>query len=179
MKGRRLRPAPFADTLPGTEALLYAPRMSWRNELKLADLPAGEALELTCPKCGAARYATAAELSAHKMPGALDGETVSLATAYLDQVEARLRCRRSGQDDCRGCGKIRSAGLSAGCLNAGGASAGAPAPARVSTLIGDVVFDRSEARNRPKTYYSAAARIEMPNDPRLEDVLGKPLDAVS
>jgi hypothetical protein len=38
--------------------------MSWRNELKLADLPAGEALEITCPKCGAARYATAAELSA-------------------------------------------------------------------------------------------------------------------
>ena len=70
--------------------------MSWRNELKLADLPAGEALELTCPKCGAARYATAAELSAHKMSGALDGETVSLATAYLDQIEARLRCRRCG-----------------------------------------------------------------------------------
>jgi hypothetical protein len=62
--------------------------MSWRSELKLADLPADEALEITCPKCGAARYATAAELSAHKMPGALDGETVSLATAYLDQVEA-------------------------------------------------------------------------------------------
>ena len=39
VKGRRLRPAPFADTLPGTEALLYAPRMSWRSELKLADLP--------------------------------------------------------------------------------------------------------------------------------------------
>src|SRR5680860_708561 len=70
--------------------------MSWRNELKLADLPAGEALEIACPKCGAARYATAAELSAHKMPGALDGETVSVATAYLDQVEARLRCRRCG-----------------------------------------------------------------------------------
>ena len=70
--------------------------MSWRNELKLADLPAGEALEIACPKCGAARYATAAELSAHKMPGALHGETVSLASAYLDQVEARLRCRRCG-----------------------------------------------------------------------------------
>lgn len=47
--------------------------------MKLADLPAGEALEI---KCGAARYATAAELSAHKMLGALHGETVSLATAY-------------------------------------------------------------------------------------------------
>jgi len=70
--------------------------MSWRNELKLADLPAGEALEITCPKCGAARYATAAELSAHRIAGALDGEIVSLATAYLDQVEARLRCRRCG-----------------------------------------------------------------------------------
>ena len=103
--------------------------MSWRNELKLADLPAGEALEIACPKCGAARYATAAELSAHKMPGALDGETVSLAAAYLDQVEARLRCRRcGGQDDCRGCGKIRSAGLSAGCLNAGGAWLAHPCP---------------------------------------------------
>ena len=71
--------------------------MSWLNELKLADLPAGEALEIACPKCGAARYATAAELSAHKMPGALDGETVSLATAYLDQVEARLRCGGPGR----------------------------------------------------------------------------------
>ena len=70
--------------------------MSWRNELKVGDLPAGEALEIACLKCGAARYATAAELSAHKMPGALHGETVSLATAYLDQVEARLRCRRCG-----------------------------------------------------------------------------------
>ena len=71
--------------------------MSWRNELKSwRDLPAGEALEIACPKCGAARYATAAELSAHKMPGALDGETVSLAAAYLDQIEARLRCRRCG-----------------------------------------------------------------------------------
>src|SRR5665809_127624 len=72
--------------------------MSWRSELKLADLPAGEALEIACLKCGAARYATAAELSAHKMRGALDGETVSLAAAYLDQVEARLRCRRCGGD---------------------------------------------------------------------------------
>ena len=70
--------------------------MSWRNELKLGDLPASEALEIACPKCGAARYATAAELSGHQMPGALDGETVSLAAAYLDQVEARLRCRRCG-----------------------------------------------------------------------------------
>src|SRR5665809_93219 len=63
---------------------------------RLSDLPTGEALEIACPKCGAARYATAAELSAHKMPGALHGETVSLATAYLDQIEARLRCRRCG-----------------------------------------------------------------------------------
>ena len=70
--------------------------MSWLRELKLSDLPAGEALEIACPKCGAARYATVAELSAHKMSGALDGETVSLAHAYLDQVEARLRCRRCG-----------------------------------------------------------------------------------
>ena len=69
----------------------------WRCfTMKLADLPGGEALEIACPKCGAARYATAAELSAHKMPGALDGETVSLADAYLDQIEARLRCRRCG-----------------------------------------------------------------------------------
>ena len=30
------------------------------------------------------------------MPGALEGETISLAHAYLDQVEARLRCRRCG-----------------------------------------------------------------------------------
>ena len=70
--------------------------MSWLRELKLSDLPPAEALEIACPKCGAARYATAGELSAHKMPGALEGETVSLATAYLDQVEARLRCRRCG-----------------------------------------------------------------------------------
>ena len=73
-----------------------APLGSWRSELKLADLPAGEELEITCPKCGAARYATAAELSAHKMPGVLDGETVSPANAYLDQIEARLCCRRCG-----------------------------------------------------------------------------------
>ena len=70
--------------------------MSWKHDLRLSDLPYEERLEIACPKCGAARYATAAELSAHKMPGALDGETVSLAHAYLDQVEARLRCRRCG-----------------------------------------------------------------------------------
>ena len=74
--------------------------MSWRNELKLADLPAGEALEIAYPKCGAARYATVAELSTHRMAGALDGEIVSLATAYLDQIEARLRCRRCGGPGC-------------------------------------------------------------------------------
>ena len=48
-QGASARPAPFADTLPGTAALLYAPRMSWRNKLKLADLPAGEALESHAP----------------------------------------------------------------------------------------------------------------------------------
>ena len=61
--------------------------MSWRSELKLADLPAGEALEIACPKCGAARYATAAELSAQKILGALDGET----------VRPRNRISRSGR----------------------------------------------------------------------------------
>ena len=70
--------------------------MSWRNELKLGDLPADEALELVCRQCGSARYETAAELSTRTLPGALDGKTVSLAAAYLDQVEARLRCRRCG-----------------------------------------------------------------------------------
>jgi len=70
--------------------------MSWRNELKLGDLPPGEALEFVCRSCGTARYETAAELSSLTMPGD-EYETVSLASAYLDQVEQHLSCRR-----CRG-----------------------------------------------------------------------------
>ena len=70
--------------------------MSWLRELKLSDLPAEEALEIVCRQCGSARYETAAALSARTLPGACEGETVSLAAAYLDQVETRLRCRRCG-----------------------------------------------------------------------------------
>ena len=43
-----------------------------------------------CPLCDGGRIISA------QMPGELDGETVSLAAAYLDQIEARLRCRRCG-----------------------------------------------------------------------------------
>ena len=70
--------------------------MSWKHDLRLSDLPDDERLEIVCRCCGAARYETAEELAALTLPGAEDYETVSLASAYLDQVEARLRCRRCG-----------------------------------------------------------------------------------
>lgn len=58
--------------------------MSWKSDLRLDDLPSEERLEISCKECGAHRYYTAAELLERK----------AFKHAYLDQVEAILRCHR-------------------------------------------------------------------------------------
>ncbi|WP_370178224.1 hypothetical protein [Alteriqipengyuania sp.] len=61
---------------------------NWKTKLRGGDLDKGARLELLCRKCGQVRYLTHADLEARK--GALG--------LYLDQIEARARCRK------RGCG---------------------------------------------------------------------------
>ncbi|HXF89962.1 MAG TPA: hypothetical protein VNK48_16560 [Xanthobacteraceae bacterium] len=64
--------------------------MSWKHELKVADLDAMMQIEATCRRCGLVRYESRETLEA-------------LAQAYLDEVERRLRCRDRA---CRGAVRI-------------------------------------------------------------------------
>lgn len=57
--------------------------MNWKRELKLSDLDAGTRLEVVCRSCGVARYEAKEDLE--RMPG--------MAKAYIDEVEAALRCK--------------------------------------------------------------------------------------
>ncbi|HUZ91930.1 MAG TPA: hypothetical protein VMU78_08530 [Methylocella sp.] len=56
--------------------------MSWKTDLKLADLDAAMHIEVTCKRCGLCRYEPQAALM--RQP--------ELAQAYLDEVEHALRC---------------------------------------------------------------------------------------
>ena len=58
--------------------------MSWKTDLKLADLDEHTQIECTCKKCGHAHYENSSELLAK--PG--------YRQLYLDEVEARLRCTK-------------------------------------------------------------------------------------
>lgn len=62
--------------------------MSWKTDLRAGDLGDDVKLELSCRRCGAVRFLTAGDILARR----------SGAQLYLDQVEARARCRQ------RGCG---------------------------------------------------------------------------
>ncbi len=68
--------------------------MSWKHEIRLADLPVEERLEITCRRCGKARYETAGDLLGR-------GE---FSHAYIDEVERELAC---ADRFCRG--KVRLA----------------------------------------------------------------------
>ena len=63
--------------------------MSWKTDLKLADLDEDTQIECTCKKCGHTHYEDSSALMA--MP--------NYRQLYLDEVEARLRCANSF---CRG-----------------------------------------------------------------------------
>ncbi len=69
--------------------------MSWKHDIQLGDLEGDQRIEVTCRRCGHSRYVRISEL--------LDRETQKDMTpqAYLDEVEARLACRR-----CRGAVRI-------------------------------------------------------------------------
>lgn len=56
--------------------------MSWKAELKLADLPPEERLEIVCRACGKARYETVRDLLACD----------AFSQAYIDEVERGLHC---------------------------------------------------------------------------------------
>ncbi|WP_322996513.1 hypothetical protein [Castellaniella sp.] len=57
--------------------------MSWKHDLKVADLDSERQIEVTCRKCGKMRYERAGQLAMRE----------DLDQAYLDQVEKILRCR--------------------------------------------------------------------------------------
>ena len=57
--------------------------MNWKTDLKLTDLDAATAIEVTCRRCGLTRYETQA---------ALLGDHLELQHAWLDEVEAGLQC---------------------------------------------------------------------------------------
>lgn len=63
--------------------------MNWKTELRAGDLGDDARLELTCKKCGAVRYLAAEAILARR-----GGDQL-----FLDQVEARARCRQRG---CKG-----------------------------------------------------------------------------
>lgn len=60
--------------------------MNWKTEIQVRDLGQADRLELICRKCGHLRYVTANALQARKGASML----------YLDEVEARARCRQRG-----------------------------------------------------------------------------------
>ncbi|MGQ5701213.1 hypothetical protein ACUJ46_04065 [Sandaracinobacteroides sp. A072] len=60
--------------------------MNWKTDLRASDLDADMRLELTCRLCGAVRSLPAEAILARR----------GGAMLYLDQVEARARCRQRG-----------------------------------------------------------------------------------
>lgn len=62
--------------------------MNWKTDLRAADLGDDVRVELTCRKCGAVRFLTREAILSRRKGGQL----------YLDQVEARARCRQRGCD---------------------------------------------------------------------------------
>ena len=56
--------------------------MTWKTDLKLADLEATTAIEVVCKRCGLARHETQEQLIAQTGFGNL----------YLDEVEYSLHC---------------------------------------------------------------------------------------
>lgn len=57
--------------------------MNWKTDLKLSDLDPGTPLEVVCRRCGLARYEKQSELLQQPV----------FRQAYLDEVEAGLRCK--------------------------------------------------------------------------------------
>ncbi|MGD9664711.1 MAG: hypothetical protein AB7U34_05855 [Novosphingobium sp.] len=60
--------------------------MNWKTDLRAVDLGDDVRLELTCKRCGAVRFLS---------PDAILARPVG-KHLYLDQVEARARCRQRG-----------------------------------------------------------------------------------
>lgn len=63
--------------------------MNWKTNLRAGDLGDAVRLELSCKKCGAARFLTPQTILARR-----GGDQL-----YLYQVEARARCKQRG---CKG-----------------------------------------------------------------------------
>ncbi len=63
--------------------------MNWKTDLRATDLGDDVRLELSCRRCGAVRFLSPAEILARRGASQL----------YLDQIEARARCRQRG---CKG-----------------------------------------------------------------------------
>ena len=70
--------------------------MNWKRALQIGDLEPDQRLEVTCVRCGHVHYLTQGAVLA--AGGRL--------TLYLDEVEARARCR------ARGCGGMVRIALS-------------------------------------------------------------------
>jgi len=60
--------------------------MNWKTDLRAADLGDDARLELTCRACGAVRYLVPDAILARR----------GGAQLFLDEVEARARCRQRG-----------------------------------------------------------------------------------
>jgi hypothetical protein len=67
--------------------------VSWKADLRLADLDDRTQIECTCRKCGHTHYADSSALIVAE----------GFAQLYLDEVEARLRC---SAPSCRGSVRI-------------------------------------------------------------------------
>ncbi len=67
--------------------------MNWKHDMKLSDLDPGTPLEVVCKRCGLSRYEKQSELLQNK----------ALKQAYLDEVEAALKCRNR---HCKGSVRI-------------------------------------------------------------------------
>lgn len=60
--------------------------MNWKTDLRAADLGDDVTLELTCKRCGAVRFLAPDAILARRSGRHL----------YLDQVEAKARCKQRG-----------------------------------------------------------------------------------
>ena len=72
---------------------IFGEPVSWKHDLKLADLDASTCLEITCKRCGLVHYETAAILMQRE----------DWSQLYLDEVERRLQCSAR---TCRGAVRI-------------------------------------------------------------------------
>ena len=77
--------------------------MTWKHDIQLGDLDGDLRIEVTCRRCGYSHYERISELLEGAGQKGQKGQKGMTPDAYLDEVEARLACKRRR---CRGAVRI-------------------------------------------------------------------------